>query len=128
MIIKNKGCLLPETRYYKIGEVCKILDIQPHILRYWEKEFPQINPKRISNQRLYSQNDIELITKIKSLLYEKKLTIEGAKKIIGKKKSSPSLFSIFEEEQPEINITKNNTEKDLLKQIRCELIKIKEML
>jgi len=67
--------------YYKIGEACKKLDIQPYVLRYWETEFPALSPdKSKSGQRVYSDRDLEVIGRIKELLYEEGFTIAGAKK------------------------------------------------
>lgn len=67
--------------FYKIGEACKILDIQPYVLRYWETEFPFLSPnKSKSGQRSYSEREIEVIRRIKELLYEEGYTIAGAKK------------------------------------------------
>lgn len=67
--------------YYKIGEACKELDIQPYVLRYWETEFQALSPsKSKSGQRVYSAEDLELISRIKELLYKEGYTIAGAKK------------------------------------------------
>jgi len=67
--------------YYKIGEACKILEIQPYVLRYWETEFPFLSPnKSKSGQRVYSDPEIDVIRRIKELLYEEGYTIAGAKK------------------------------------------------
>jgi len=67
--------------YYKIGEACKVLDIQPYVLRYWETEFPALSPsKSRSGQRVYSEKELETIRRIKELLYEEGYTIAGAKK------------------------------------------------
>ena len=67
--------------YYKIGEACKILDIQPYVLRYWETEFPALSPgKSRSGQRVYGERELALIRRIKNLLYEEGYTIAGAKK------------------------------------------------
>ena len=67
--------------YYKIGEACKRLDIQPYVLRYWETEFPVLTPsKSKSGQRVYSEADLQIIQRIKELLYEEGYTIAGAKK------------------------------------------------
>jgi len=72
---------IPDKLYFKIGEVCEITDIQPHVLRYWETEFPQLAPeKNRSGQRVYKRRDIEIVLKIKKLLYEDKFTIAGAKR------------------------------------------------
>ena len=67
--------------YYKIGEACKILDIQPYVLRYWETEFSILSPsKSKSGQRVYGEEDFALIRRIKELLYDEGFTIAGAKK------------------------------------------------
>ncbi len=67
--------------YYKIGEACKALGIQPYVLRYWETEFPPLAPsKSRSGQRVYSERELEIIQRIKQLLYDEGYTIAGAKK------------------------------------------------
>ncbi len=72
-----------ERLYYRIGEVSRITGIKPHVLRYWESEFRVIKPhKGGSLQRLYRRKDLDLILKIKKLLYEEGFTISGAKKKI----------------------------------------------
>src|ERR1700740_613304 len=70
-----------EGRLYKIGEVCKLADVQPYVLRYWETEFPALAPNKSGGgQRLYSQREIDTILRIKQLLYSEGFTIAGAKK------------------------------------------------
>lgn len=70
-----------EGRLYKIGEVCKIADVQPYVLRYWETEFPALAPNKSGGgQRLYTQHEIDTILRIKQLLYSEGFTIAGAKK------------------------------------------------
>ena len=67
--------------FYKIGEACRKLDIQPYVLRYWETEFPELKPsKSRSGQRVYTEEELTLIKKIKALLYDDGFTIAGAKK------------------------------------------------
>ena len=71
---------LPDKLYFKVGEVSTIVGVPAYVLRFWETEFKKINPKRTdSGQRLYRKSDIELILRIKHLLYEKNFTIQGAK-------------------------------------------------
>lgn len=66
--------------YYSIGEVCELVDLKPHVLRYWESQFPVLNPsKNRSGNRVYRRKEIKLILLVKHLLYEEKYTIEGAK-------------------------------------------------
>ena len=69
--------------FLKIGEVAKLLGVKPHVLRYWESEFPSLNPKKNpSGQRIYAKADIEAIVEIKNLLYTQRYTISGAKKML----------------------------------------------
>jgi len=88
----SSEAIIPDKLYFKIGEVGQIAGIPTYVLRFWETEFPRINPKRTSTgQRLYRKNDLELILKIKHLLYDKKFTIQGAKQHLNalrKKKTS----------------------------------------
>jgi DNA-binding transcriptional MerR regulator len=71
----------PKRLYYKIGEACKLLDIQPYVLRYWETEFPDLAPsKSRSGQRVYTEAELGIIRRIKELLYDEGFTIAGAKK------------------------------------------------
>ncbi|WP_028321733.1 MerR family transcriptional regulator [Desulfatiglans anilini] len=74
--------LIPDDkRYFRIGEASRIIGVEPHVLRYWEGEFPQLRPRRAdSRQRTYQRKDLEVLLEIKKLLYEDKLTIEGARK------------------------------------------------
>jgi DNA-binding transcriptional MerR regulator len=72
---------MANDRLYKIGEVCKLADVQPYVLRYWETEFPALAPNKSGGgQRLYSQHEIDTILRIKQLLYQDGFTIAGAKK------------------------------------------------
>src|SRR5919199_2315747 len=73
--------LTDDERLYKIGEVCKIADVQPYVLRYWETEFPSLAPNKSGGgQRLYTRREIDIILRIKQLLYSEGFTIAGAKK------------------------------------------------
>ena len=71
---------IPPKRYFTIGEVGELCAVKPHVLRYWEAEFPQLKPvKRRGNRRYYQRRDVILIRQIKSLLYEQGYTIGGAR-------------------------------------------------
>ena len=71
---------IPGKRYFTIGEVAELCLVKPHVLRYWEQEFPQLKPvKRRGNRRYYQRHDVELIRQIRSLLYEQGFTIGGAR-------------------------------------------------
>lgn len=72
---------IPDKLFFKIGEVCEIVGVQAHVLRYWETEFPTLQPqKNRSGQRTYRRKDVEMALRIKELLYEEGFTIAGAKR------------------------------------------------
>jgi DNA-binding transcriptional MerR regulator len=74
---------IPDKLYFRIGDVSRLAGVKPYVLRYWETEFPSISPKKSgTGHRLYRRKDVELILEIKHLLYEKRFTIEGARKAI----------------------------------------------
>lgn len=76
---------IPPRRYFTIGEVARLCVVKPHVLRYWEQEFPQLKPvKRRGNRRYYQQKDVQLIKQIYELLYQKGYTISGARQWIAK--------------------------------------------
>ena len=71
---------IPDKLYFRIGEVAGLLAVEPYVLRYWESEFPSLAPKKSgTGHRLYRRKDVELLLKIKHLLYDKRYTIEGAR-------------------------------------------------
>lgn len=79
-----------EEKLYKIGEVCKQADLQPYVLRYWETEFPQLSPNKSGGgQRLYTRRELEVILRIKELLYKEGFTIAGAKKRLEQEMAEP---------------------------------------
>jgi DNA-binding transcriptional MerR regulator len=108
---------LPDKLYFKIGEVSKLADVAPHVLRYWESEFGTIKPKRAgSKQRLYRRRDVELILTIKNLLHHQGYTIAGAKKLINQ---SDDLESIkIEEDKSKLHSIRLGAIKDELLEIR----------
>jgi DNA-binding transcriptional MerR regulator len=76
----NELPTIPGKRYFTIGEVSELCDVKPHVLRYWEQEFPQLKPvKRRGNRRYYQRQDVLMIRQIRSLLYEQGYTIGGAR-------------------------------------------------
>ena len=76
--------------FFKIGEVAKLLGVKPHVLRYWESEFPSLKPrKNPSGQRLYAKADIEALQEIKNLLYTDCYTISGARQLLAYQQNSP---------------------------------------
>jgi DNA-binding transcriptional MerR regulator len=77
---------IPNKLYFRIGEVAKLAGIKPYVLRFWESEFSGLGPKKSgTGQRLYRRKDVELVLEIKRLLYERRFTIEGARKILESK-------------------------------------------
>jgi len=82
---------IPDKLYFRIGEVSRLAAVKPYVLRYWETEFPVISPKKSgTGHRLYRRKDVELILEIKRLLYDKRFTIEGARKALdGRVKPAP---------------------------------------
>ncbi len=74
---------IPDKHSYKMGEVCKFTDTQPYVLRFWESEFPQLAPqKNRGGQRLYRREDLEMVLRIKQLLYEQEYTIADARRVL----------------------------------------------
>lgn len=74
---------IPNKLYFRIGEVAKLAGIKPYVLRFWESEFNGLGPKKSgTGHRLYRRKDVEMVLEIKRLLYEKRFTIEGARKVL----------------------------------------------
>src|ERR1700690_2743839 len=81
---------IPDKLYFRIGEVAGLLAVEPYVLRYWETEFPKLAPKKSgTGHRLYRRKDVELLLRIKHLLYEKRYTIEGARQSIHNEARAP---------------------------------------
>src|SRR5512140_2593262 len=79
--MQQEPVVIPEKLYFKIGEVCELVGVQAHVLRYWETEFPMLSPqKNNSGQRSYRRKDVEMALRIKQLLYKEMFTIAGARK------------------------------------------------
>jgi DNA-binding transcriptional MerR regulator len=79
---------IPERVFYRIREVCALTGLKPHVLRYWEQEFRDIRPVKSSKgQRLYRKQDLNAIFAIKKLLYDKRFTIDGARRHLSTKKN-----------------------------------------
>lgn len=74
---------IPDKLYFRIGEVSQLAGVKPYVLRFWENEFPSLVPRKSgTGQRLYRRKDVETVLEIKRLLYEKRFTIEGARKFL----------------------------------------------
>ena len=103
--------MIPEKIYFKIGEVCEIVGVQAHVLRYWETEFPMLSPqKNRSGQRSYRRRDVEISLRIKQLLYDEMFTIAGArKKLQSEIREAPRLKIVHAEPSQEENTTTTRT-------------------
>ena len=87
--------IIPDKLFFRIGEVADIASVEQHVLRYWEDEFDSLKPeKNQSGQRLYQKKDVELILRIKKLLYDEKYTIAGAQKKLKLKQRSTKQLNI----------------------------------
>lgn len=130
-----------EKYYYKIGEVAKKIGIEPYVIRYWETEFSFLRPyKSKSSHRLYSKGDVEKLLLIKDYLYDKKFTIEGARKAIRLKSFDSSGKYPVLKNLSNLNNNLNNSGKpdnsnasesgnsSLLKDVKDELNSIKSLL
>src|ERR1700704_2344579 len=92
---------IPEKLFFRIGEVCDLIKVQPHVLRYWETEFPMLTPqKNRAGQRVYRRTDVEMVFRIRDLLYEEKFTIAGAKKKLLDESRAGSVRARIAEELP----------------------------
>ena len=74
---------IPDKLFFRIGEVSELIGVEPYVLRYWESEFSVLSPKKSSSgQRMFRRRDVEILLSIKHLLYDKKFTIDGARKVL----------------------------------------------
>ena len=109
----NELPVIPGKRYFTIGEVSELCAVKPHVLRYWEQEFPQLKPiKRRGNRRYYQRQDVILIRQIRGLLYEHGVTIGGARqRLSGDEVKADS-----------------NVSQQIVKQLRTELEEVLDIL
>lgn len=113
---------IPDKLFYKIGEVSRIAEVEPYVLRYWETEFPFLKPrKNKSGQRVYVKKDLELIIEIKRLLYKERYTIEGVRKKFGE-------GSLRGKQTPESNLSDNLPASRILEHVRKRLKEILDSL
>ena len=113
---------IPDKLYFKIGEVSELLAVEPHVLRFWEGEFPVLSPKKSgTGHRLYRRKDVELLLRIKHLLYEKRFTIEGARQALQRESRTPK-------PRAGRSVQQELFSSDPLPEIRRELAEILRML
>jgi DNA-binding transcriptional MerR regulator len=127
-VIEEPRPEIPDKLYFRIGEVSRLAGIKPYVLRFWETEFSSLGPKKSGKgHRLYRRKDVELVLEIKRLLYDKRYTIEGARKYLDSRaragltkgnggKAGRSQGDLFVNSAP------------VLEEIRKELIEILEIL
>ena len=107
---------IPDKFYFKIGEVSELVGVPSYVLRFWEKEFKQIKPKRTdAGQRMYRRQDVALLLRIKRLLHDRKFTIEGARQHLKRKAGVPNAST---KAPPPTGIS----------EIRKELIRIRDLI
>ena len=123
---KTESGEIPDKLFFRIGDVSRLAGVQPYVLRYWETEFPTISPKKSgTGHRLYRRKDVEMVLEIKRLLYEKRFTIEGARKVLDSKlKGYVQTAPVPREAQGDLFSTPLLD----LTGIRCELIAILKLL
>ena len=107
---------IPDKLFFKIGEVCDLVGVQAHVLRYWESEFPSLAPqKNRAGQRTYRRKDVEMALRIKELLYGEGFTIAGAKrKLMGESRGATARFKVvpptMPHQQPNVESTQFHEE------------------
>jgi DNA-binding transcriptional MerR regulator len=119
--------VIPDKEEFKISEVCEITGVKPFVLRYWEQEFPELAPaKQPGGQRVYRRADVELVLRIKQLLYEEQFTVAGAKKRLAEEASARQAPAAPRLDKP----TPNQVEKlrQALAQVKQELAAILQEL
>src|SRR6266478_1331853 len=114
---------IPDKLYFRIGEVSELVGVEPYVLRFWEGEFPAVGPKKSgTGHRMYRRKEVELLLKIKYLLYEKRDTIEGARQYLqGESKSG-------KRKRAEKNQQRELFSGEALPEIRKELAAILDLL
>ena len=105
---------IPDKPFFKIGEAARLCAVKPYVLRYWETEFRSLKPQKTrSQQRLYRRKDVELLLKIRGLLYEQRFTIEGAR---------ARLRELGHDEGPAPALPPPDIDRDALKKIKQQLV------
>ncbi|MEK8024092.1 MAG: MerR family transcriptional regulator [Candidatus Hydrogenedentota bacterium] len=96
---------VPDKLYFTIGEIGRITGVKPHVLRFWEQEFPSLSPRKDdSGRRIYRRRDVELVMKIKHLLYDEKFTIAGARRALVGEEPEPAEPATLEAIRSELKL------------------------
>ena len=115
---------IPDKLFFRIGEVSQLVGVEPYVVRYWESEFKGLSPKKSSSgQRMFRKKDVELLLEIKHLLYDRKFTIEGARKVLLNQRSQEKVMKSTVIEQAELFPTPSR-----LAGIRQEVVDILKLL
>lgn len=123
VVLQSGAPDIPDKLYFKIGEVSDLLGVEPYVLRYWESEFPSLSPKKSgTGHRLYRRKDVELLLRIKHLLYEKRFTIEGARQWLHTETRKPQA------PRPSKRVQQELFAEDPIPGIRRELAEILDIL
>jgi DNA-binding transcriptional MerR regulator len=126
---------IPDKLYFRIGEVARLAGIKPYVLRFWETEFPSLGPKKSgTGHRLYRRKEVEMALEIKRLLYEKRFTIEGARKFLetkGKTEPARAAKAVKAPKKVQAELFPSGSTQlgdSVIQEIRKELREIAEML
>ena len=129
---QNQFPTLPQKRYFAIGEVSKLCNVKPHVLRYWEQEFPNLSPNtRRGNRRYYQPEEILLIRKIRELLYDEGYTIHGAKQKLSNKQFVKDTVSQEEIQKAQAELPLNSeplNTKEPVENLKSQLAEILKIL
>jgi len=107
----HEPVIIPEKLFFKIGEVCELIGVQAHVLRYWESEFTALSPqKNKSGQRSFRRRDVEIVLRIKQLLYNEMFTIAGARKKLQQEQREGSKPKVVEKPPPVVVETPRQNE------------------
>ena len=118
---------IPDKAYFRIGEVARILGVKPYVLRYWESEFRAIKPQKSrSQQRLYRRRDVELLLRIKKLLYEERFTIAGARRKL--REEGAADIETSESDTREQRASASRPNREFLNRLRTDLEKILKLV
>jgi DNA-binding transcriptional MerR regulator len=126
--VSNDITTIPNKLYFRIGEVSRLTGLEAYVLRFWESEFPALNPKKSgTGQRLYRRKDVEMVFQIKHLLYDKRYTIEGARQALAERKTTPQ-SAPKPMLQPPVQESLFSVPPDTAEMIRRELREILDLL
>jgi DNA-binding transcriptional MerR regulator len=120
---------IPNKLYFRIGEVCRLLKLEPYVLRFWESEFPTLSPTKGANgRRMYRKRDVEMVVTIKDLLYERGFTIAGARKVLSSRKDDAAGVLAHVASSPRTEAQPAHAAPEKLDQVKLELRNILTIL